>query len=906
MRRRRHAAAAWLVLAAASVAGAWNTETEDDALGWRAVYVGNDHASSLPLAGFSKNEHTELSHIALAELGVGGCFGIAPSQGGGCSTTVVDLNAALFRPALLGQAPVGDDPETAIEERLVPPPAHFSGLPDYSYAVHDWINKNSLCPALPDDAPFRGACNKFAGWMGFLNANHFGTQARHTFSRYHRIALALAARARALRELLEEQPPADTAYADYVREAEIEALVFEGVGQHFLSDRWSTGHMWERWNAADYAGGAGLQVSALVAATSGLLHGSQGVTSLPDAMCSPRLFSSPLGTTALPVNWRLGGFAPAGGVGDYRLADAYDGFFGVEFGLGDLAINVAAQRAQMLACLKAGWAEVIRAFGEVEPGRYGAHRVALAGDTFHPVLDDPRCWDVWATNEAIAAGWVEHPGLLDIDKQARGLTVLKSAVIGEIRASTAGLVGVSWRIATAQIFADPDGVTLARGDVGSVLDAQTGDAYAFTAGGKPTVAEYVEPLALDALPDRSPTYNHAEGRIPGMDKQALFGFFNRAHADHWCGEIAGTLLGLRGSQGAVVEEACTHLANRVYRGTDPSYLGRRRESRRVGDTPLAPICALYGVQTPGVDPDLPYHLHPGYVAVPGRRGTLGYDSIAAWCRRVPVLDIAPCGAGPTGEDSDEWDVVARVGESGGIVLLNGRDFGEEGGEVRVRAGETATMSMPLEVVSWSDTQIEVSIGDGQLAEGAWFLEVRPAGDVRRRSVGRFILRVGAAPCLPGSIPGFWILRRVDEPTTRIGSFFLEDGSVMLGFVGRPAWVKVGTWSVAGNTIRVQRCAEPNFDSFELAGSWTPDAEADNFGVRSCPPRVEGPCPAIRGTFTYYFSDGTALPPWEVDSAGGFSSAQEYDEIYPEGWMDCHGGCGQYWSTALGPTPCAPL
>jgi hypothetical protein len=154
--------------------------------------------------------------------------------------------------------------------------------------------------------------------------------------------------------------------------------------------------------------------------------------------------------------------------------------------------------------------------------------------------------------------------------------------------------------------------------------------------------------------------------------------------------------------------------------------------------------------------------------------------------------------------------------------------------------------------------------------------------------------------------GSWNLRRLDLPNERYNFFLLADGSVMRPFSGGRAWVKVGTWSVAGNTVRVERCAAPNFESFGLVATWTPDAAADDFGVRSCPASVQAPCPAMRGIFTYYFTDGTALAPWEVDSTAGYVSGEQWDEIYGEGWMSCHGACGEYWSTPSVLPQCGPL
>jgi len=160
---------------------------------------------------------------------------------------------------------------------------------------------------------------------------------------------------------------------------------------------------------------------------------------------------------------------------------------------------------------------------------------------------------------------------------------------------------------------------------------------------------------------------------------------------------------------------------------------------------------------------------------------------------------------------------------------------------------------------------------------------------------------------PASLVGSWTLRRVDQPSSNFNFFLLTDGSVMRPFAGRAEWGKIGTWSVSGNTLLVERCPEPNLESFELTATWTPDAELDEFGIRSCPQSQQGPCPAIRGTFTFFFTNGTSLPSWEVDSAGGFTSDARYDDLFGIDWQDCHGACGEHWSNIFGaPRPCGPL
>ncbi|WP_410965167.1 hypothetical protein, partial [Salmonella sp. SAL4435] len=76
-------------------------------------------------------------------------------------------------------------------------------------------------------------------------------------------------------------------------------------------------------------------------------------------------------------------------------------------------------------------------------------------------------------------------------------------------------------------------------------------------------------------------------------------------------------------------------------------------------------------------------LHPGYVFSPGA-GDLGtYQSVANWCRKLPVVDAGPCPDDEPEDDDDSWDVAARVAPAGGTVTITGHNFGDTGGEVRI-------------------------------------------------------------------------------------------------------------------------------------------------------------------------------------------------------------------------------
>ena len=109
-------------------------------------------------------------------------------------------------------------------------------------------------------------------------------------------------------------------FADFVREAEYEALAYEGYAQHCLQDRWSSGHMWERWNAGDYARLPDTDPlrNLLIGSMAGIVHGAQSVLfNIPDPLCAPEVD----GSTVTPIVWSSDELGLQPGVGDYRWAE---------------------------------------------------------------------------------------------------------------------------------------------------------------------------------------------------------------------------------------------------------------------------------------------------------------------------------------------------------------------------------------------------------------------------------------------------------------------------------------------------------------------------------------------------------------------------------------------------------
>jgi len=121
----------------------------------------------------------------------------------------------------------------------------FTHLPDFSWALWDWASGHETCPL--EGASSLADCHDFAAHMGPVNSNHFVPQYREYYRHYHQLALARAAECRTLETRLAS---AAGRFDEYQRECELEALTLEAVGQHYLQDAWSMGHMWERWGSS--------------------------------------------------------------------------------------------------------------------------------------------------------------------------------------------------------------------------------------------------------------------------------------------------------------------------------------------------------------------------------------------------------------------------------------------------------------------------------------------------------------------------------------------------------------------------------------------------------------------------------------------------------------------------------
>ncbi len=677
----------------------------------------------------------------------------------------------------------------------MPLPPYFSGLPDFSYSLLDWINKNAFCPL---DEEVEG-CHDFKGWMGALNANHFGSQAKDTYWHLHGLALNLAEQARALREKLAQNESVLKAYREYIREAEWEALAVEGYAQHFLQDRWAMGHMWERWSTADYGKlpTRHLVDNLALGAFAGLLHGSESISTQPDALSSPTLIttrtravsmndldaaSTPggAGKAAVDVSRRM--VAPSveryyipkwkhqsdgddgrthNGIGDHRFVDMFDQGFGKEYLTTgkDVPLTADRQRSEMGQCLMAGWAEVIRRLGAFGGG-YGIQRLRVREDVRGFDALPFRCDDMWATNRAVYEGWNDTlRGLLSRifigvdsarDNPAATATTLAGVSVLGRRLGGRKIAELGHQaILYSADMSTVDRMMLLRMDQAifraAMLDP---DGTSLARGRKlpplgqfapgnfyPGLASYVDPQNLETLKDTHPK---------SLDKKAWFGFFNRSHAAYWCEQGAGLFQELRGSDNAMDRSACYYLADRFYEGTDPAYRGSQSEHRgaSAGAEAVPAVCSVLKGKPDTYSENLPVFLHPGYVSIPYDDSVLADGeprrrSLQAWCDKVPVIDLSEEQA------LRDANVVAEISVMDSGLRLSGHNFGEPGGQVLI--AEDQGGGRPLgSVQAWSDEAIQLAIADGELKAGKEY-ELRVTTSDGRKSVGLFRLRVNDGP-----------------------------------------------------------------------------------------------------------------------------------------------------------------
>lgn len=760
---RRIAAGLALACLAILAAPGWDTK-ENHANQWMSVYGCAEGRARLPINDpCEANEHEWLAEQALSRLLASNHWRISNPT----DLYVVDLNASLFiqdrvsetgrtLEAEAGRTQRASPHSRPIEERDLVNPAHWAGLPDWSYSVYDWINKNQLCPSRPQGNATNNYCHVFPAWHGAgFNSSHFGTQARENYQSLHGTALSIARRARTMREQAGTGADLD-AHREAIREAELMALIYEGAAQHFLQDRWAIGHMWERWNGPDYWNNAypdQLGEAIVVGLFSGIIHGSESVHTIPLPMSSPAIKLGFTGRYAEPMEYEYAsGVSREDAVGDYRARDMFDGDWG------GYEIDVSSQRQRFLECSAGGFREVIEAFGTGPDGGYGVDGARLTGFAARGI--HPGCFDMWATNWSIRQAWapvetVEWVGLATgrdirtlLPYLARAVVWYKSDIgqvdLLEATVESPSMVRISSRIYWNGLFR-PNGTELARGGMGDYGRARVGTYY--------PAAQYLEPRDITAL---ASTPRDPQGR----DAETVFGFFNRANADYFCNRAETYLEDWRdvADRSDAERGACRVIAQRLYDSVDTSYPEDQRAWQSVDfaedQRRARPLCAIApGATWPPASSGrdaTPASLHPGYVRYDfsaNRRVRFEADNwqysaepVAHWCDRVPVIDLA--GA------PDEADLAVTVERPQDEITVTGLNFGTSAGHLRL--GQNPDNAVEIsDVRRWEEDEIRFSIRDeldrlefNDDNEIFLFIERRPLGadDTGVSSVGRFILR----------------------------------------------------------------------------------------------------------------------------------------------------------------------
>jgi hypothetical protein len=272
--------------------------------------------------------------------------------------------------------------------------AELTQLPDFSFTLWDWATGNETCPPGPLNPD---VCHKYFPHIGMLNSNHMVPQAERFYAHYHRLALQRAGQCATVFDDL----PAEhrERFRPFVLACEQEALALEAVGQHFLQDAWSMGHMWERWGGPEFADfGSGplgdRTLGAAIAAYTGIVHGARSMLGpgFDDPLCAPHPGVTYIdGSPAAPTEQL--------GMGDVFLEEvllpAADGS------------AYAPQRRALFGCAVDGMRAVYQQTAQAHGAIVAPN--ATAFDAGRRVTD-ASCWGQRATNQALAIGFGLHVG----------------------------------------------------------------------------------------------------------------------------------------------------------------------------------------------------------------------------------------------------------------------------------------------------------------------------------------------------------------------------------------------------------------------------------------------------------------------------------------------------------------
>lgn len=307
----------------------------------------------------------------------------------------------------------------------------FAQLPDFSFALWDWARGNETCP-LPSVPAMFGepqACHTFKSHMGAVNSHHFPPQSDQWAAYYHELAMTRAEQCRVQRasiwndEPVDRREATDARLAGFFRACEVEALAYEAVGQHYLQDSWSAGHMWQRWGSTSLESypfppvqGAAIEddawnadislrrlvVAEITATSAGTIHGSDGplfeaslsAVTAHDAMCFPtKDVEASAGGSLFRVVGDLHLHDMVGGPPSHSIISSFDPIYY------DVSL-LADQRERLITCASGSLGDVYAALADLS---YGAP--VLGGSTGNaPPFDADKCKAPAVTNLAMYTG----------------------------------------------------------------------------------------------------------------------------------------------------------------------------------------------------------------------------------------------------------------------------------------------------------------------------------------------------------------------------------------------------------------------------------------------------------------------------------------------------------------------
>lgn len=403
----------------------------------------------------------------------------------------------------------------------------FTQLPDFAFSLWDYVEGMETCEAIEGltSAPVdTTTCHMFTQHMGAWNSNHFVPQSQQWYAHYHELALIRARECSQMRASLSDAG-GEARFAEYLDACNAQALTLEAIAFHFLEDAFSAGHAWERWGSSDPSEMSSYSQAHLIALLTGMIHGSESVLDIADAMCSP----SP------GVHFAHGG-ETYGVVGDLYLADIIDPD-------SENYDVYAGQRDVMRSCLAAGIREVYEALGE-PAGPMGAGTQLASVD---PTSDD--CFGQRATNEALFVGaglgtdpddatfvslGFAHFGevLLLTSEQKRGAVDDGNFLSSDLEKARfrRDLSDLAFTL-EVQAKANPDGTEMATSMLPTIAGARRNSDYLAEPGELP--APYADPF-LPWTP--SLEVPARDGDDPRATKLAQA--MHRAHAAQWCSVFA--------------------------------------------------------------------------------------------------------------------------------------------------------------------------------------------------------------------------------------------------------------------------------------------------------------------------------------------------------------------------------